>query len=164
MKYKIFKTTTAENADALLALSKDVGFRASGGSRTRIGANGEKALSIYSYSKWLRWNRHQRKIFKDNFHPGQIDRATQCWFLEFPAETGFLDIMNTWVDDPFPASIVSMSLKDGQIIDIDGEEVVVNKGELIGFKLSVLHSVPKTKEGQIWACTMSRASYTELED
>lgn len=165
MNHKIFKMKGAKKAAGiLLELSKEVPFKSSGGSNTRIGMNGEKALSIYDYSKWLRWNRHQRKTFKETFFQPQMEKATQCWFLRFPEGTGFLDVMNQWVNDPHPASIVSMSLKDGQIITLDGEDVVVNKGEVIGFRLNSLHSVPKSDKEQLWACTMSRHPYTKLKE
>lgn len=164
MEYKIFKKAPAKSVKALIALSKEVSYKYSGGSNTRIGANKERALSIYGYSKWLRWNRHQRQTFKDAFMSQQIERATQVWFLTFPAGDGFLDVMDAWVNDPFPASIVSMSLKDGQKMIFGSDEVTVNKGEYIAFRLSTLHSVPKSDVESVWACTMSRVPYESLEE
>lgn len=120
----------------------------------RLGSSGLQKMSVYSYSKWKTWNRIDVSSFKGSFDKSIIDKSIIGWFLKFPPNTGFLDLMTTWVGKD-SGVISAFSLEDNQKIWLDGKEITVNKGEGIEFSLSVPHEIKSEKFEQKWACLMS---------
>lgn len=120
----------------------------------RLGAGGIDNRSVYTYSKWYDWNRTQKNSFKGLFDSSVIDKTLVGWFLKLPANTGFMDLMNTWIDTPESGTILAYALKDNQKIILDGSEITVAKGAGIKFKLSVPHKIETSATGQDWACLM----------
>lgn len=120
----------------------------------RLGAGGIDNRSVFTYSKWYDWNRTQKNNFKDCFQSSVIDTTLVGWFLKFPANTGFLDLMDNWVETPEAGTVLAYALKDNQKIVLDGTEVTVAKGAGIKFKLSVPHKIETSASGQDWACLM----------
>jgi len=139
-----------EQLTTLLGLIEQIEFT---DKKKRMGVNGVNNVSVYTYSKWKSWNRNQVKEFKSMFSNPDIDRSIIGWFLKFPAEVGFLDLMTTWVGKPC-GSIIAYSLADSQVIWLNGREVTVNRGQGIKFSLSVPHEVKPVSFEQNWACLM----------
>lgn len=147
---------TPEQVTLLTDLAKELKFTNATGSRRRVGANGTEALSTYHYSKWFDWTAKQRATYRKAWTDEQLKTVVQGWFVRYPKRTGFLDEMNVWVDKPNSGTILGISLEDGQVIKVDGKLHTVNKGEVIKFNVSLIHSVPKVRETNLWACIMIR--------
>ena len=162
MNYKVFPAVSKATVKKYIELSETINFTQAEGSKRRVGLNKEKALSIYKYSKWFSWNYKQRAIYRELLGQHRSGRSIQCWYLDIPAGDGFLDVMDYWVKHPVSCSVVSVALKGNQSIWIDGEEVIVKKGEAIGFKLNSLHEIKPSENGQMWACIMSRDHFSIL--
>lgn len=159
--YKQYDDLTPEELESLVELSKEVKFKNSEGSRMRVGQNGPKAMSIYNYSKWFDWKHKQREVFKACFPEVAYPMIVQGWFLDIPANTGFLDRMIQWVDYPMSGRIIATALKT-QTIFLDDKPVRVKQGEQIGFSLCTVHEIKSSEEGQLWACTLFRGCHTEV--
>lgn len=136
-------------------LSKEVPFVKAESYRRRMGENLNRALSIYSYSRWYGWSRHQRRIFQDNFYQESSDRSVVGWFLEIPAGDGFLDRQINWVGAKKAGCITAISLRGDQDILINDEVVTVREGEAVGFSLTNIHEIKPSTGGQLWACVMT---------
>lgn len=161
--YKHYEPLTEVEVETLDELSTQVSYRLSNGSRCRMGANREKARSIYRYAKWYDWNKAQRETFRVGFTEEVIGKTIQGWFLHIPAKTGFLDVMTYWVDKINSGTVVCTALRDRQTIILDGKPIELRKGEQIGFSLRTVHSIPKSEFGQLWACVMIRGDHEKLE-
>jgi hypothetical protein len=120
----------------------------------RIGISGTDSLSVYSNSRWKDWNRTQKSIFKSCFPNDIIDKSLIGWFLHIPKDEGFLDLMLKWGDQKTCGTIFAIALNDNQAIYLDGEPVVINRGQSIKFKLSIAHEILKSNIEQNWACVM----------
>lgn len=161
--YKHYDDNTEEEVEELLTLSKEVKFQKAEGHRRRMGANKASALSRYSMAKWFDWKHAQREIFRTKFPVPIQNKILQGWFLEIPRGTGFLDLMNYWVDKPRTGKVVCTALQN-QSIYLDHIEVKVKKGQQIGFSLQTLHEIKPSKTGQLWACVMIFDCPLELTD
>lgn len=161
--YKHYTPLTENELEKAIALSGQVKYRLSTGSRRRVGRNGVNALSMYNYAKWFDWNKTQRTEFKSFFSPEVINKAVQGWFLEIPPGKGFLDVMDYWVDKPLSGRVVATALK-AQTFYIDNKAVFLKAGDQIGFSLISLHEIKPSSEGQLWACVMIRGCYKEIVD
>lgn len=148
--YITTQNLSEENIQKLSEISSEINFI---DTDKRMGANGFAKPSIYTYSKWKTWNRVQVQEFKSVFPSGDIDTAIIGWYLKLPAETGFLDLMNTWVGKPC-GSVIAYSMTDDQNIWLNNQEVTLKKGQGIKFKLSVPHEIKPSPQEQIWACIM----------
>jgi hypothetical protein len=157
--HTLSETTVAE----LCELKDTVSFSDSYGARRRQGKNNADALSIYNYSKWFNWTHAQRELIRKALPERQTKTAKQVWFLDIPARTGFLDVMTTWISKAhICGKICAYSLTDKQTIYIEGSAIQLNKGEGIHFCLSQIHEIKPSKEGQLWACVMTRAPVADL--
>lgn len=124
-------------------------------SRMRIGANGQKRLSVYKDTRWFKWSPTQRQRFKDAFPNEMHTKALVGYFLEFPKDVGFLDEMDAWVATGEAAAIiVAHALKDGQNIVISGKKIILNAGDGIAFRVSKIHEVKPSEFDALWANTM----------
>jgi hypothetical protein len=156
--------TLSETAVAeLRGLKDEVSFSDSYGARRRQGKNDANALSIYNYSKWFNWTHAQRETFRNAMPEKQTQKTKQVWFLDIPARTGFLDVMTYWISHAKNCGkICAYSLTDKQTIYLDGHSVTLEKGEGIYFCLSQIHQIKPSKEGQLWACMMTRTPVADL--
>lgn len=151
--YKHLEPLTETELKELEVLKGEVKFHKAEGYRRRVGANGPNALSRYNVSKWFDWTHAQRETFRSKFPLPLQRKILQGWFLELPRGTGFLDLMNYWVGKHMSGSVVCTALKD-QTVHLDGNPIKVKRGQQITFKLSTLHELKASKEGQLWACIM----------
>jgi hypothetical protein len=131
-------------------LSNQVNYRSN---NIRVGASGSEKMSIYSYSKWFDWNRIQRKEYKSCFDKDLLDSAMMGWFLKFPRNSGFLDLMTYWVGNKLAANVVSFALADQDII-INGQKITVLRGEGIKFNLGTPHEIKPSSNEMRWVCLM----------
>jgi len=122
--------------------------------RIRLGTNGANKLSVYSFSKWKTWDRATRNSFKECFNQDDIDKALIGWFLHLPANTGFLDEQNAWVDAPVAGTVIAYSLSDSNNIWVAGNEARISTGEGIKFSLKNLHEIKTSTTDKNWACLM----------
>ncbi len=120
-----------------------------------IGVNGYNRLSVYNTSKWYDWTRQQKQEYKSCFENEFTDKALIGWFLRFPKTTGFLDKIEYWKTTNAAGIILAYALDDGQDIHLDGNKIVVNKGEGIAFSLRTTHEVKVKATEQNWACLMT---------
>ena len=120
----------------------------------RLGVNNFDNLSKYEFSKWKTWNRNQRADFKSCFDAAYIDQAVIGWFLNFPANTGFLDTMDAWTSSTAAGTIIAYSLTDQNSIVIEQRTVTLNRGEGIEFPLQLRHAVSISQIDRNWACLM----------
>jgi hypothetical protein len=149
--YTLRETLSSEYLTALDNLKSAVTFKSNS---TRLGANNFNNLSVYEFSKWKDWTREQRSNFKSCFNSSDIDKSVIGWFLNFPANTGFLDTMNTWNGAKASGTILAHSLTANNKIVINGAEVTLNRGEGIEFSLTNEHSVSISAAERNWACLM----------
>ena len=148
--HETLTTLDSTSVDALLDIKENVNFSSN---NIRIGKNSLDKLSVYSNSKWHDWTRDQRSSFK-NILSSHIDTAVIGWFITFPANTGFLDTMDYWVDKPDSGTVVAFSLTNNNNITIAGNTVTLNKGEGIKFSLREIHEVGIASSERSWACLM----------
>jgi len=119
----------------------------------RLGENRTDNMSVYRYSKWTTWNRTQKSDFKDCFESSDIEKSVIGWFLNFPANTGFLDNMTYWNDKDGCGTVISYAL-EAQSIIIDGTTVNLEAGQGIKFKLNQSHKIETSSSARNWACIM----------
>ncbi len=153
-KYVVLPRIQHNELETLLEMAAEVPFKECISHRRRIGVNRENALSVYSTSKDVAWSHKQNKKIRKSMHPVHVDNSLTIYYLKFPKEEGFLDDMDAWLDTENCGTMVSYALTDGCTIKIDGQEVTLNKGQGVAFKLNVLHSVPKRDFEQLWLCSM----------
>lgn len=152
------KTLSKTELKTLTKLKGEVSFRDSYGHRMRVGTNGIKACSVYNTSKWFNWTAKQRKEIKPILGEELFNKALQVWFLDFPKIDGFLDEMNYWVDKPESGTILAWNIGPDAKFILDGEELLIGKGEGLVFHLSQLHEVKRSHNGQSWICVMVRGA------
>lgn len=119
----------------------------------RLGANGTEKVSKYFYSRWFDWTDTQRAEFKHCFS-ATASKPLVGWFLTFPANTGFLDLMTYWQDKVMAGVVVAYALENNQKIWLNGKEVTLDRGQGLEFSLKVLHEVKSSPIQQKWACVM----------
>lgn len=161
--YTRLKDLTPEAIEAFLKLKDEVKFTTATGSRVRVGKNKQHALSIYDYSKWFNWTHGQRELVREHLGETLTRKARQLHFLNLPAKTGFLDIMDAWVGKGASCGkMAAYCLGESQTIYIDNRAVKLSRGEGIYFCLANLHHINASKDGQLWLCTMTRQPLSEL--
>lgn len=141
----------SSKVDSLLTLKSAVTFT---DKNIRLGEGGADNRSVLTYSRWYEWNRTQKATFESALGSTLIEKSIVGWFLNIPANTGFLDEMRNWVNEPMAGTVVAYSLTDGQNIVLNGTTVTVNRGEGIRFSLKVPHKIDTSASGQQWACLM----------
>lgn len=149
--YNRLQNLSTENIQNLLNVASQVNFI---DTNKRMGANGVENPSIYTYSKWKTWSHSHRQLYKSMFNADDIDKALIGWYLKFSADTGFLDLMTTWVTGRHCGSVIAYSLNNNQNLWLQGQELVLQQGEGIKFKLNVPHEVKQSSQEQLWACIM----------
>jgi hypothetical protein len=120
----------------------------------RLGMSGTSNPSVYQVSRWKTWTRIQKNDFKNQFSQEFLSTAIMGWIVKYPANTGFLDKMNAWVDSKVAGTVIAYALEDSQNIWINDTEVIVNSGEGIKFSLKHLHEIKTQGTDQSWACLM----------
>lgn len=138
------------NLNTLLSLKSSVVFTRD---EMRLGHNRTANLSEYSSSKWKDWTKLQRDQFKNCFDRQYVDNSIIGWFLNFPADVGFLDLMKTWENSNNCGTIVAYSFEN-QDIFLEGNQISLLAGEGIKFKLNVAHEIKKSSLDRNWACLM----------
>lgn len=162
--YTRLHTLSETAVTELCELKDEVSFSDSYGARRRQGKNDAKALSIYNYSKWFNWTHAQRETFRKALPEKQTQKSKQVWFLDIPAQTGFLDVMTYWVDHAHMCGkVCAYSLTDNQVIYLNGNAITLEKGEGIYFCLSEIHEIKPSMKGQLWACVMTRTPVDDLK-
>lgn len=122
--------------------------------KIRLGVNGASRLSVYSFSKWKAWDRTTRNRFKECFSDDYVNDALIGWFLHLPANTGFLDQQNAWVNEKVAGTVIAYSLSDSNNIWIAGNEARISTGEGIKFSLKNIHEIKTSSTDKNWACLM----------
>lgn len=148
--YKIETTLTNGSLVTFDSLLNQIRFT---NDNIRLGANGTEKISNYSYSRWFDWTADQRMTFKNAFG-SEVDKAIVGWFLTFPANTGFLDLMTYWEDKKTAGKIVAYALNNNQKICINDNEEIINRGEGVKFSLKLPHEVKNHNIKQDWVCIM----------
>lgn len=138
------------NFNTLLSLKSSAVFTRNG---MRLGLNRTDNLSEYTLSKWKDWTKSQRDQFKNCFDRQYVDKSVIGWFLNFPSNTGFLDLMNTWENSENCGTVVAYSFENQEIF-LDGTCINLTAGEGIKFKLSITHEIKKSSLDRNWACLM----------
>lgn len=138
----------------LLTLSKSITFKPAVSHRRRMGMSGKNKLSVYNNSKYLKWTSEQRATFNTCLGKELTDKALVCWFVEFPAETGFLDKLNTWVKNVSPAWLVCYLVEGKGKVTLNDQVIELEAGQGIAYSLANIHGVESTQEGSLWACVM----------
>lgn len=131
--------------------------------RLRMGSNGIDSLSVYRDTRWFKWTAEQRNRFKAAFTNPKHTNALVGYFIHFPQNTGFLDVMESWKGQGENSSIIiAYAMYDGQSIYIEDEQVVLQSGEGIAFHVSSVHQVKKSKLDALWANTMVLGKLSDL--
>jgi hypothetical protein len=160
--YTRLHSLTPEAVSELVSLKGELTFSDAYGARRRQGANGPAGLSIYNYSKWFNWTHAQRETYRAQFPALQTKKAKQCWFLDIPPRTGFLDVMTYWVGKGGHCGKVLAYAMQEQTIEIAGHPITLQPGEGIHFCLSEVHELKTSASGQLWACMMVRTPVEQL--
>lgn len=148
--YEKLTNLNSNQLDALQQLFGNVDFT---DKNIRVGASGTTKMSKYVHSRWYDWNRQQKTSFKNCFNPAYSENALVGWFLKFPANQGFLDLMNYWVDKKMAGVVVAYALTNNTII-INSNQISVKAGEGIKFSLKNPHEIRVSPAEQRWACLM----------
>lgn len=152
--HKLLEKLDETVRNELLTLSKSVTFKPAISHRRRMGMSGKDKLSIYNNSKYLKWTSEQRSIFKTCIGDKLANKALVSWFVQFPAETGFLDKLNTWVNSPSPAWLYCYLVEGKGKVGLNEQVIELEAGQGIAYSLANIHSVETTQEGSLWACVM----------
>jgi hypothetical protein len=155
LTYKILDSLTPTQITNLLDLQSNVKMVPAVGTRRRIGVHGINNLSVYNYSRYLTWTSAQRKLFSDNYPTNADSKAFIKWFVEFPANTGFLDRLETWKEDKSPSWYTCYNIRGAGSITLDGVEITVPVGQGISYPLSIPHEMKVTTTGALWACVVT---------
>jgi hypothetical protein len=155
LTYKILDSLTPTQIANLLELQSNVTMVPATGVRRRIGVNGINNLSVYSYSRYLTWTSAQRKIFSDNYPTNADSKAFIKWFVEFPADTGFLDRLETWKDDKSPSWYTCYNIRGAGSITLNGVDITIPAGQGITYPLSIPHEMKSTSTSALWACVVT---------
>jgi len=150
MAYELLTKLDSSTISSLNTLKDSVTFL---DKKIRLGENRTNNMSVYKYSKWTTWNRTQKSDFKDCFESSDIEKSVIGWFLNFPANTGFLDNMTYWNDKDGCGTVISYAL-EAQSIIIDGTTVNLEAGQGIKFKLNQSHKIETSSSARNWACIM----------
>lgn len=153
--YKKLPKLTEENKNILLNISNNVTFKPAISHRRRVGLLGKDNLSVYNNSKYLKWTSSQRAEFASCIDENIIKNSLVCWFVQFPANSGFLDKLDTWVNDKSPAWVTCYLIKGKGKVSLNDEIVDIEEGEAISYSLDMIHGVESTQEGSVWACVMT---------
>ena len=148
--YEKLSKLTNEQINTLRTLQQNVPMT---DKHIRLGINGQDNISVYNYSKWSTWNRIQKAQFKSIFLQDHIDKSVVGWFLNLPANTGFLDKMIAWQGQNNCGTVISYALEN-QTIYINDAPVAIEAGEGIKFKLNVTHEIKTDTQERNWACVM----------
>lgn len=158
------KKLSPSKAHALYQLFDTFTLKQASSHRLRMGENRMDNLSVYFTTRWFKWRYQVRDLFKEQLPEAMVNQAMVGWYLHLPPETGFLDRMTTWVDKQAGSgTVMAYALQDGQVIILNEQEHVVNRGEGIGFHLSEVHEIKPSTEGQLWACIMVRGNPDRFE-
>jgi hypothetical protein len=153
--YKILNALSEEQKNNLLTLQSQVTMVPATSHRRRMGENINENLSVYNLSKYLKWTVAQRKTFKENFPDNADSKAVVKWFVEYPANTGFLDRMTYWVNEASPSWLTCYNIKGAGNIILDGKPITVPEGQGIEFSVDMIHEIKPTSAGTLWACVMT---------
>lgn len=138
----------------LRSLSQQVPFTFSLNHFVRVGEHENNAISEYSFSKWLTWNRHQRATFKRLLPQDLIERTFVANFTRYAAGTGFLDRIVQFRDrGQRVGRVTAIAMFDEQAIEVEDTLHRLNAGDAITFALHEVHAVPKTDQGGLWVVT-----------
>lgn len=151
MSIETLPTISNEAIDKLKSILSSVELSSTG---RRIGENGTDNMSVYETSRWYDWNMTNVEEFKSQFDPAHVEKAITGWFLHLPANTGFLDVMDYWVDKPDSGIAVAYSLTDNNSIIIDGSTHTCNAGDGIKFSLRNKHEIKASSADKSWACLL----------
>lgn len=151
--YKYYTSLDAASLDNITKLCESIKLKVPNILNIPLGHNGQSKLSIYRKSDWLDWTSKQRLVFRSAFPRDAQLKLTHSWLLEIPPGKGFLDTMDKWVNHPSPSTVIMTALKTQSIL-LNGKSLKVLAGEQIGFKLSTVHEIKPTYEGQLWLCAL----------
>lgn len=157
--HRLYVPVSEVSQQTLQALSQEVNFKEAYSIRRRMGDNGNQALSVYRTSNWYDWTSAQRELFKAQLPTRQVEMAMTGWFLELPAQTGFLDRITTWKDSADAGVIIAYALEGPQSLWLNDTEVTVKARQGIGFSLRTTHEIKPSTAGQRWACLMVKCDF-----
>lgn len=139
----------------LLDLRSGCPAKQSASHRRRMGVSGVARLSSYLYSRYLTWSREQRATFLTLFPKHVTDQSLVNWFVTYPKGSGFLDRIETWVNDRSPSYLTCYCLAGQGRLLLDDVEVICLPGQGVTFPLSTPHEIPESLMGSVWACAMT---------
>lgn len=151
MSIETLPAISNETVDNLKSILSSVQLSSTG---RRIGEHGVDNMSVYETSRWYDWDMTKVQEFKNQFNPTHVEKAITGWFLHLPANTGFLDVMDYWVDKPDSGTAVAYSLTDGNSVVINGTTYTCNAGEGIKFSLRNKHEIKTYSADRSWACLL----------
>ena len=151
MSVENLTTLTSSALTDLKSLASTVTFDSK---NRRVGANGIDNMSVYLKSRWYDWTSDQTTTFKDALGSTHVEKSVVGWFLQLPANTGFLDTMDYWNDNGIAGKVVAYSLTNSNNITVDGTTYTVNEGEGIKFSLNLIHEIATSPNKREWACLM----------
>ena len=151
MSIETLPAISNDTVDNLKSILSSVQLSSTG---RRIGEGGVDNMSVYETSRWYDWHMTTVQEFKDQFDPAHVNKAITGWFLHLPANIGFLDVMDYWVDKPNSGTAVAYSLTDGNSVIIDGNTYTCNAGEGIKFSLRYKHEIKTNSADRSWACLL----------
>jgi hypothetical protein len=155
LTYKILDRLDPAVHANLLELHSNVRMVDAIGPRRRIGVNGINNLSVYRYSRYLTWTSSQRKFFSENFPINADSKAFIKWFVEFSANEGFLDRLETWVNDKSPSWYTCYNIKGSGNITLNNVDLQIPEGQGISYPLNIPHEMKKSSIGALWACVVT---------
>ena len=116
-----------------------------------MGVNGINNLSMYEYSRFMTWTAEQRAEFSKWF-PQQADsKAVVKHFVKYEANKGFLDRIETWVNDRSPSWLTCYNLEGEGNIILNSTPTIVPVGYGITFSLNEPHEIKPSQIGTTWA-------------
>jgi hypothetical protein len=153
--YRILDKLPQSDIDKLIDLQLSVEMKDATSHRRRMGVNRMNRPSVYSYSRYLTWNKSQRDIFYESFPNKFVSKSIVSWFVLYPKTIGLLDRLEQWMMEKSPAWITSYNLYGSGQITMNKTDIKVEVGSGITFPLNIPHEVKESGEDSLWACVMT---------
>lgn len=141
--------------DDLKLLASGVKFTYSKEHYVRLGEHENESISDYHFSKWYSWTRHERLSFFKLLPKELLDLTFMANFTKYQADIGYLDKIVQFRDRKQPAGrITAIALNDNQQIIVNDVLMTLDAGDVISFKVTETHAVPKSPKEALWVVTL----------
>ena len=124
------------------------------GGHCMVDEGGDK-ISVYQFIKWRAYPEALKTAWKDAMPSEVVDTYLVSSFLKIPANTGVLYPTTLATEGERPIGcFLSVSLKDGQNLKINGTKYDVSKGDALIFNATDTYETEIMSSDALWSVNM----------